>query len=169
VARPGSSRRRLAQTLSSAHAGGLLSTETFAHRLGLLLDHPIVDPRRLIGDLQLRRPHSRLAARLTSLAATAVDWLAGEPGAAGPPVLLALDWDGGQSEMLIGRHLDCDVVLDDPTVSRRHARLVFRHEHWVLQDLASTNGTRVNGVRVGRCELRPGDQLAIGTARLRID
>lgn len=169
MARPGSSRRRLAQTLSAAHAGGLLSTETFSHRLGLLLDQPLIEPRRLIGDLQFRRPHSRLATRLTSLAATAVDWLAGEPGSGGAPVLLALDWEGGQSELLIGRHLDCDVVLNDPTVSRQHARLVFRHERWVLQDLASTNGTQVNGARVGRCELRPGDQLLIGTARLRID
>jgi FHA domain-containing protein len=169
VARPGSSRRRLAQTLSAAHAGGLLSTETFSHRLGLLLDQPLIEPRRLIGDLQLRRPQSRLATRLTSLAATAIDWLAGEASGTGPPVLLALDWDGGESEMLIGRHLDCDVVLNDPSVSRRHARLVFRHERWVLQDLASTNGTLVNGVRVGRCELRPGDQLVVGTARLQID
>jgi hypothetical protein len=148
--------------LSAAHAGGLLSTETFSHRLGLLLDHQVVEPRRLIGDLQLRRPHSRLSA----LAATALAWLTGPVE---PPVLLALDWDGGQSELVIGRHLDCDVVLDDPTVSRMHARLVFRHERWVLQDLASTNGTHVNGVRVGRCELRPGDRVALGTARMRID
>lgn len=162
MARPGSSRRRLAQTLSAAHAGGLLSTQTFSHRLGLLLDHQVIDPRRLIGDLHLRRPGSRLSA----LAATTLAWLAGTRE---PPILLALDWDGGQNELLVGRHLDCDVVLDDPTVSRRHARLVFRHERWVLQDLASTNGTRVNGRRVGRCELRPGDQLALGTARLRID
>ncbi|MGO9750395.1 MAG: FHA domain-containing protein [Solirubrobacteraceae bacterium] len=71
--------------------------------------------------------------------------------------------------MLLGRHRGCDVVLSDLSVSRRHARLIFRDEKWVLQDLASTNGTVVNGRRVGRCELRPGDRVLIGEERLRID
>ena len=65
--------------------------------------------------------------------------------------------------------MTCDVVLDDLSVSRRHARLVFRDGHWVIQDLESTNGTRVNGVRVGRCELHPGDHVDVGDERLRID
>jgi predicted component of type VI protein secretion system len=84
-------------------------------------------------------------------------------------VLLALDWGGDCHELLIGRHSSCDLVVSDPSVSRRHARLVFRDHGWILQDLDSTNGTRVNGVRVGRSELRPGDRLAIGEARLTID
>jgi pilus assembly protein CpaF len=54
-------------------------------------------------------------------------------------------------------------------VSRRHARLLFRDGSWVLQDLQSTNGTTVNGVPVGRCQLRPGDRLIFGTACLRVD
>jgi pilus assembly protein CpaF len=86
-----------------------------------------------------------------------------------PPVLLALDWTGGQSELLVGRHHGCDVVLPSLAVSRRHARLVFRDGNWVLQDLDSTNGTTVNGVRVGRCEVRPGDLVELGDARLQID
>jgi predicted component of type VI protein secretion system len=84
-------------------------------------------------------------------------------------VLLALDWSGAQSEMLIGRHRDCDVVLSALSVSRRHARLFFRDGRWILQDLESTNGTRVNGCRVGRCQLRPGDHVAIGDEHLTID
>jgi hypothetical protein len=40
---------------------------------------------------------------------------------------------------------------------------------WVIQDLGSTNGTEVNGVRVGRCELHPGDHVGLGDERLRID
>ncbi len=84
--------------------------------------------------------------------------------------MLALDWAGGQSELLVGRHHECDVVLLGSTgVSRRHARLIFRDGNWVLQDLKSTNGTTVNGVRVGRCEVRPGDLLELGDARLQID
>jgi pSer/pThr/pTyr-binding forkhead associated (FHA) protein len=74
-----------------------------------------------------------------------------------------------QNELLVGRHQDCDVVLLGLTVSRRHARLVFRDGNWVLQDLDSTNGTTVNGVRIGRCEVRPGDLVELGDARLQID
>jgi pSer/pThr/pTyr-binding forkhead associated (FHA) protein len=71
--------------------------------------------------------------------------------------------------MLIGRHCDCDLVLSELTVSRRHARLIFRDGRWILQDLESTNGTIVNGCRVGRSELRPGDHLALGEAHVTID
>lgn len=84
-------------------------------------------------------------------------------------MLLALDWSGQQSDLLIGRHQACDVVLEAPSVSRRHARLVFRDHRWIVQDLHSTNGTVVNGTRVGRCELRPGDALLLGDERLTID
>jgi pSer/pThr/pTyr-binding forkhead associated (FHA) protein len=83
--------------------------------------------------------------------------------------LLALDWSGAHNEMLIGRHRSCDVVLSDLSVSRRHARLFFRDGRWILQDLHSTNGTQVNGSRVGRCELRPGDDITIGDEHLSID
>jgi len=69
----------------------------------------------------------------------------------------------------LGRHPSCDVVLSSMSVSRRHARLVFRDGRWVLQDLGSTNGTEVNGIDVGRCELRPGDEVILGDERLRID
>ena len=86
-----------------------------------------------------------------------------------PAGLLALDWTGAIPELFIGRSHRCDVVLDDPGVSRRHARLLFRDGSWVLQDLQSTNGTTVNGVPVGRCQLRPGDRLIFGTACLRVD
>jgi pSer/pThr/pTyr-binding forkhead associated (FHA) protein len=83
--------------------------------------------------------------------------------------LLALDWDGGRTELLIGRHLDCDVVLADASVSRLHARLRFRDGRWIFQDLESMNGTTVNGARVGRCELRPGDRIRIGPDTLTVD
>lgn len=71
--------------------------------------------------------------------------------------------------LIVGRLPSCDVVLTATSVSRRHARLLFRDGSWVIQDLDSLNGTEVNGVAVGRCELRPGDHLCLGDEYLVID
>jgi pSer/pThr/pTyr-binding forkhead associated (FHA) protein len=70
---------------------------------------------------------------------------------------------------VLGRSDDCDCVLNDPTVSRSHARLSFRDGSWWLGDLGSANGTRVNGWRViGEVEVRPGDSVSFGAARYRL-
>ncbi len=66
----------------------------------------------------------------------------------------------------IGRRLDNDLVLDDPHVSRRHVHLVARHGHYLLEDLDSTAGTRVNGRRVMEHYLKPGDIITIATSEL---
>jgi pSer/pThr/pTyr-binding forkhead associated (FHA) protein len=89
--------------------------------------------------------------------------------AAAQPAVLALDWDGATDAVLLGRHPACEVVLDDLTVSRRHAQLHFRDGRWVLQDLGSKNGTTVNGAPVTRCQLRPGDHLRLGEQHLVVD
>lgn len=166
VHRPGLSRRAMTRTLNSAYAGGLLSDDTFARRVDQVLQARLLDPAAVIGDLNFRRagrPPLDLWRRVRAL----LDRRAHErPRVA---ALLALDWSGAPQEMLIGRHHSCDVVLDDATVSRRHARLLFRDGRWIVQDLESTNGTAINGTRVGRCELRPGDHLALGDALVRID
>ena len=62
----------------------------------------------------------------------------------------------------IGRDTGCDVVLADLAVSRRHARIRWKDEELVLEDLGSSGGTWVNGVRVERCCLRPGDLVRFG-------
>ena len=85
------------------------------------------------------------------------------------PLLLALDWTPEQTELLIGRSSSCDIVLADRSVSRRHARLVFRDPTWVIYDLDSTNGTVVNGSHVGRCQLRAGDRVLLGEQVVDID
>jgi FHA domain len=153
--------------LTIAYGEGLLSEDTFLHRLDQALEAGQIDAGGLVGDLMTRAPVSGLKARLLA----AVDRLhlarAGE--LVQPADLLALDWTGAVPDLLVGRSRRCDIVLDDPGVSRRHARLVFRDGSWVLQDLQSTNGTTVNGVQVGRCQLRPGDSLTLGTACLRVD
>ena len=58
------------------------------------------------------------------------------------------------------------VVLDDPDVSRRHARLEIVDDQLVLTDLGSTNGTYVNDARVTRQVLVPGDRMRIGRYEL---
>lgn len=166
---PGGSRRRITRTLNAAYAGGLLSEDTFAARLDQVLKARLVDPFALVGDLDVRR-ESRLWTRFQIRTRAWIDLLLKGLVEGGPaPVLLALDWSGTESELLIGRHPACDVVLEDLSVSRRHARLVFRDARWIVQDLNSTNGTALNGRPVGRCELRPGDSLVLGEQRLEID
>ena len=68
--------------------------------------------------------------------------------------------------MTIGRRPDCDVFLDDVTVSRDHARLVRRGEHWYLDDCGSLNGTYVNRSRIESQRLEEGDEVQIGKYRL---
>ncbi len=168
--RPGSERRRLARTLGTAYADGLLSRETFAHRIDQLFAAPVIDPFRVIGDLRLRRPERTRPRAFVTVRAAARRIVFGGAAEEGPEsTLLALDWTGAQTEVLIGRSSSCDVVLSDLSVSRQHVRLFYRDGKWVLHDLESTNGTLVNGARVGRSEVRPGDRLALGDEQLRID
>ena len=72
----------------------------------------------------------------------------------------------GSDELTVGRAPDCDLVLDDPSVSKRHAALRWSDERSVcsLEDLQSTNGTYLNGsVRVHKpVTLRDGDILSFG-------
>ncbi|HEY2888619.1 MAG TPA: FhaA domain-containing protein [Candidatus Limnocylindrales bacterium] len=69
---------------------------------------------------------------------------------------------------LIGRGSDCDVVLADAHASRHHARLEVRGGVFVLTDLGSTNGTRVNGHRVREVVLGVGDRIEVGQSTLRV-
>ena len=73
------------------------------------------------------------------------------------------------SRVLIGRSRDCDITLEDPNSSRRHAELRNEDGSWIVTDLGSTNGVKVNGRRVQEAVLQPGDELAFGLARLRFE
>ena len=69
------------------------------------------------------------------------------------------------SGVTIGRSRQCDIVLDDPNVSRRHAEVRPRGGAWILTDLGSTNGSQVNHRRIDGSEvLSPGDEIEIGTS-----
>lgn len=68
----------------------------------------------------------------------------------------------GDKAVVIGRLADCDIALDDPNASRRHAEIRPEGADYVVHDLRSTNGTRVNGHLIERHVLGDGDRLAIG-------
>ncbi len=64
----------------------------------------------------------------------------------------------------IGRSEECEVTIEDPLVSRRHARIIFQDDDVTLEDLGSRNGLRVNGKPVqGSQKLADGDRVRIGT------
>src|SRR5262249_31762730 len=64
----------------------------------------------------------------------------------------------------IGRAMACDFTLADLSVSRWHARLYREDDQWLLSDLGSTNGTRLNGWRVTTgVPVKPGDQVTFGS------
>jgi pSer/pThr/pTyr-binding forkhead associated (FHA) protein len=85
---------------------------------------------------------------------------------AGEIILFALGDRDGQ-RLRIGRSPAADILLDDPSVSRRHAVVVHRGGRTVLLDDRSLNGVFVNGDRVGEAALRDGDTIAIGHVSLR--
>lgn len=69
----------------------------------------------------------------------------------------------------IGRDAEADIRIDEPLVSRMHARIERRGERCVLIDLGSTNLTRVNNEVVVERELAPGDELRFARARCRFE
>jgi hypothetical protein len=76
----------------------------------------------------------------------------------------------GEGGATVGRSRQCDIVVDDPNVSRRHAELRPRGGSWVLTDLGSTNGSRVNGrAASGPTVVKPGDEIELGTAVMRFE
>jgi hypothetical protein len=70
------------------------------------------------------------------------------------------------ADVVIGRHGQCDLVLHDPEVSRRHMKLASGENGWWLDDLGSTNGSFVNGQRITHQTAAPGDRIQIGQSVL---
>jgi hypothetical protein len=97
-----------------------------------------------------------------------------EPGSARGPALVIRAGGGRVGEsfavqgerMSIGRRPDADVFLDDITVSRDHALLIQRNDHWHLDDCGSLNGTYVNRSRIDSQRLEEGDEVQIGKYKL---
>lgn len=80
---------------------------------------------------------------------------------------LLQEFDLPKGETIIGRSADCHVTIEDPLVSRQHARILIDGELATFEDMGSRNGVRVNGVAVRKSvQLRDGDRIRIGTQEL---
>jgi hypothetical protein len=91
------------------------------------------------------------------------------PGGGGAGTLILPDGSRFALEgraISIGRQTSCDVTISDPNVSRRHAEIHPSADRYILVDLGSTNGTRVNGARVSEHELVDGDEVRFGGTTL---
>ena len=158
--------------LRDGFAEGRITHETFAHRIDAALRARLNgELRRLVADLPEPRrrgtPAPLAAARQLGAAmrqrggraVRAVDrWLRGWP----PYLTLPA---GAQARFTIGREPACDMTLTDDTVSRWHATLERSAGGWLLADLGSTNGTRLNGWRVNHPTwVRAGDMVSFGRA-----
>jgi hypothetical protein len=161
-------RERVVRVLRDRSVEGRLSTDTFAERVGRAYS---AKSRRelseLVSDVRPARGPRRLLL-------AAIEWISTldaeiEAAWARPrvPSLALPTTDGAQ--FTVGRAPSCDCVLPEDLVSRHHAELRRDGERWFLRDLGSTNGTRVNGVRVIEdVEVRPGDRLSLGGAAYRL-
>ena len=67
---------------------------------------------------------------------------------------------------IIGREKSCDVVIPDPSVSRRHAEILHNESGWLIRDTGSTNGLSVNGVATAQARVYNGDVINLGRTKL---
>ena len=85
--------------------------------------------------------------------------------------VVVLSWDGrsrrvDKRRVVLGRSRECDIQVEDPNVSRRHAELRQEGSVYWIVDLESTNGIEVNGRRVSRAKLEPGDVVTVGSTEI---
>jgi hypothetical protein len=146
-------REEAVATLQRRFAEGYLSPATLEERLGRVLREQTQEALALtLEDLPPDKPAWRL---LLQRGATRSPVTA--PGA-----VVDLTEFAGAGAIVAGRAASCDVVLPDPTVSRRHAELRVEAGICRVRDLGSTNGTYANGRAVSSVRIRPGDPVTFG-------
>jgi hypothetical protein len=155
-------RNRAVERLSGAMRAGYLGIETFEARVEDAYAARSPSQLRLLTDDLPRR-----ARTIWRLLGDAARWF--WDGEDEDPDVLVLHPPPSRPPhpFLIGRWDRCGMVIDDPTVSRVHARLVPRDDGWAIRDMQSTNGTRVNGWRVEEAVLGDGDEVMVGAVRVR--
>jgi hypothetical protein len=124
----------------------------------------------LVEDAAVSRRSVRAEGRFASGAAPVATSSKADRGLPRPLRLLPIDPGAPyqslrSSPVTVGRAEDNDLVLGDPVVSRRHARLEPDGQGWRVVDLGSTNGTWVNGVRLNASTIAVGDEVAFGDVR----
>jgi hypothetical protein len=152
------SRERTVRRLRRAYVDGALSTGTFELRVASAYESRTGgDLRALLGDLPSPMAWARAAwDRL---------WEESPATACVGEVVLPCD-DG--AAILVGRSSRCDIVLSDPAVSRVHLEIARAGGRWQARDVASTNGTFVDGRRIGVTDVAAGDVLVLGDAAIRL-
>jgi Domain of unknown function (DUF1707)/FHA domain len=158
-------RDRVLRSLRDRVADGRLSHETFERRVDVALRaHSQAELSSVVCDLP---PSNGLVRRLTGAVTSLSEMTARIEAAWRVPRLprFALP-PAGLQRLLIGRAPGCQFILADLTVSRRHAELARGADGWMIADLGSMNGTRVNGWRItGPTPVRPGDEIGFGKLR----
>lgn len=148
-------RRRTVALLDDRCREGYLSDDTLAHRLRLARNAKSCDElEALTRDIPPRHP------RIAALRRVVLQDV--EPAPTVPLQRLAPPPELGNGPLVLGRDPECHLLVDDAAVSGRHLELRRDDEGWMLTDLASRNGTRVNGWRVSSIRLRLGDRIEIG-------
>ena len=142
-----------------------LTLDTYSDRLeGVYAARSLADLDELVADLPRRPGIGSALERVVEAVSSFVSRI--ERGwAASRAPRMALPGRG----ITLGRARECDCVLSDMTVSRRHARIEVRDGAWFLSDLRSANGTLVNGLRVlDEVRVRPGDRVTFGALTYRL-
>lgn len=148
-------RERTLHKLQTAYVAGVISADTLESRAAVAYgSRSLTELSRLVRDIpslltQLRDAYETFF------------WpeAAGEESVASQHV--ALPSRRGE-RIVLGRHPSCDVVLDRPSVSRRHLAISFDGHRWEARDLGSSNGTLLNGHHMVRALTAPGDVFELG-------
>jgi len=154
-------RERTVSRLGAGYAEGLLGFDTLCRRVDRAYGARTVDQlRALVRDLpDAAGLAQRLVRHLRSLTGRA------EHAECAQPLLLTPPRVAVGAALVLGREPGCDLLVDDLTVSRRHAVLRLDEEGWTISDLESSNGTWVNSWRVrGEGRLDPGDAVQLGAS-----
>ncbi len=160
-------RERALRHLREAAVEGRLAHDSFVRRVDLALRAKDQDALAAVtADLPEGRFGRALGALRDRLHGCR-GWFGGDPARTRPtPLRLP---SRRQVDYSIGRSSACDLVVEDPTVSRVHAALRCFGDQWFLVDLGSTNGSRVNGFRTrGAVAVGPGDLVTLGRAAFRV-